>query len=287
MDKVTEKLQERLHGQPMVLKWLPEMNPETIADGIFEGMSDENYNKIDAIRATELKTFVNYKGDTFPGKYYAKYIFKPFQVMLDEMTGDKDVFVIGNKVHERTLFGTTDFSTHPALFKEGDKKRIKNRQIVELCAASLLARPTFRNLLEGSYRELVVVVTCPVTGLRLKAKMDIVDSDLQTVTDIKTTGNMAELISPAEWKSGFLIYGYPIQEQHYLYVANLGFGDSLFGAERKMIFAAVEKGKDYDVEFLQTKADKREGYKEIYFAALKELASRIKQDNWFDEIKKI
>ena len=282
MDKVTEGVRERLNDQPVVQKWLPEMKPETIADGIYEGMSDEDYNKIEAIRATAMKSFVNYKGEISSGKYYANYIFIPFKVLKDELTGEKDVFVIGNKIHERTLFGITDLSTHPEFFKEGDKKRKKNREMVELCAASLLARPRFRNLLEGSYRELVVVVTCPITGMRLKAKMDIVDSDLQTITDIKSTGNMEALTTECEWKSDFLKYGYPIQEQHYLYVANLGFGESLFGAERKMIFAAVEKGKDYDVEFLQTDAVKRDGYKEIYMGALKELALRLKENNWFD-----
>ena len=285
MDKVTEGLAKRLKSQPLVQKVSPDMKAEELPDGVYSGMSDEDYNKIEALRSTESKCFVNWKGETFPGKYYANYIYKPFKVMKDEVTGEKDVFVIGNKVHEKVLFGTTDFNTHPKIFKEGAATRIKNRNTVDLCASSLLARPLFRNLLEGSYRELVVIVTCPATGLRLKAKMDIVDSDLQTITDIKTTGNLSELTTTADWKSGFLNYGYPIQEQHYLYCANLAFGDPLFGAERKMIFAAVEKGKDYDVEFLQTDADKREGYHAIFHNALKELAMRKKSNNWFDQIK--
>ena len=283
MDKTTEKLKDAMDTQPVVVDWLPEMDTATIADGIYKGMSDEDYNKVEAVRATQMKSFVDHAGKTNPGKYAAMYLNDAFKALL-EAAKDQAALVIGNKVHERTLFGTADYSTHPDIFKTTTITGRKNIDIVECCAASLLARPTFQALLNNSYRELVAVATCPVTGLRLKAKMDIVDKDLQTITDIKTAKDLSEILTGAEWKSAFLKYGYPIQEQHYLYVADLVFGESLFGAERKMMFAAVEKGKDYDVAFVQTDAEKREGYKAIYHSALKELSERIKQDNWFDAI---
>ena len=281
MDKVTEGMQEWLNDQPVVQKWLPEMKPETIADGIYENMPFEVYQSIDAWNSSRIKDLVDSKGNSTAGDFYAKHIHKVFSVRLKEIE-DQAHFVVGRKIHERTLFGAWDCRTDPEVFNNKNQKGRDAFRNVEMCAASLLARPTFQNYLSGAYREVVIVVTCPITGLRLKAMIDILDSDLQNVIDIKSTANMADLVADVEWKSTFTKYGYPMQQAHYLQVVNIACGEPLFGAVRKMVFAAVEKGKNYSVKFIERDYDKRQNDHDLYIKTLKELALRLKENNWFD-----
>ena len=283
MDKVTEGMHKQLNAQPEVQDYAEGM--EFKPPCIVRCVPDEVYFKdVPGWNSTKTRKVLNRKGELTPGKFYALRINKAFSVKYDEAE-DKTAYIIGRKIHERTLFGFWEPSTDPDVFVGKTKQTLtgtKNTQIVEMCAASMLARPRFQTMLSGAYKELVAVVQCPITGLILKAKFDIVDCDLQNIADIKSTADLEKLVNPAEWINTFRKYGYQYQEAHYLYCANLAFGEPLFGAERKMTFIAVEKGNDYDVEFIETEYEKRVEAHEQYMVALKRIAAGLKTGNWFD-----
>lgn len=60
---------------------------------------------------------------------------------------------------------------------------------------------------------------CPLTGMALKGELDILDVQLETVTDVKT----ADDIDLRTWEGDILRYGYDIQAAMYLEAATLAY----------------------------------------------------------------
>lgn len=62
---------------------------------------------------------------------------------------------------------------------------------------------------------------CPLTGMQLKGELDLLDVQLETITDVKT----ADDIDLRTWEGDILRYGYDIQAAMYLEAAALAYPD--------------------------------------------------------------
>jgi len=269
--------------QPIIkmLDYAPEI--EIIPPCMIIGMPDVEYFAFEAVNFSGLKEFAPPWGT--PGQYYANVIKK---VCTNPDADDQTALDIGTAVHSYTLFDTWDNTAK--CFQGTSVAARKNRAIVENCSSALRARPSVEHLLNGAFREVVLIIRDPETGLLLKCKIDILSNDFNIAVDIKTTADLAKFI-----KWSFNDYGYALQEQHYLHCMNLAFSGTYGGMDikefqtaepfenRSFLFMVVEKKRPWKVQPVNTKNERFNVAMVSYRNALNSLAECYKNDTWYDD----
>lgn len=106
---------------------------------------------------------------------------------------------------------------------------------IEAMAEAVLAHKTARAILEGSEREVSAFAADPETGVKVRARLDILRDDM--AADLKT----AQSASAVGFGREAARHGYPIQQEHYLDTLEWATG----GDRLPFRFVVVEKHAPY------------------------------------------
>lgn len=141
---------------------------------------------------------------------------------------------------------------------------------------------TWRNLMRDAEVELAAFHRDPETGLLMKAKADIWNSDLNIIGDVKTCGDASEY--GFGWQIADL--GYHISAPYYLDVFSAALGRKV----DTFLMIAVEKTAPYVVKFYPASEQMLEIGRAEYRRGLKILKKAMDEDEWpvsADEISTI
>ena len=259
--------------QPEIIKYTAGME---IKPGIYDGMPEEVYRAAAGLNFSTFKDFIAPHGS--PGLYKALHISKA--IVSDD---DKEAFIVGRGIHEKTAFGTFDVTKYPEVFLSGKKgapteKTIANSAAVMNCSTMLHAVPSFQHIHANSYIELAIFAIDPITGLLLKCRVDYLEKSLSKIWDLKSSGDTEKLI-----KWNWMEWDYQYQDCHYSYVTELA-----CGADPKREFGLIVVAKEFPhkvdfVGFANAKTDPMPLYK----LELKHFAECMRTGQWYDEIRYI
>lgn len=184
-------------------------------------MTDQEYNKIEALRNSDLKNFMIspsfYKYKLEQSKVFTskgmrlgtvlhKMLLEPdlvekdievcIKYKTDQGEGFKKLFQYYQEEENKLLVLEREFNTATTIYDKLSR-----------------VYPTLFTTIQKSITELVVVGD--IEGVRVKAKLDIYDEESKTIIDLKTTGNPVDQIKDTIKK-----FRYDVQQVHYTEVAN-------------------------------------------------------------------
>lgn len=191
------------------------------ADGIYFGMSDDEYHGDPALGSTGLKKLVDNAPDFWWSSAMNKY--------REEENDDTPSKIFGRQLHQCVLEGVETFKAghlpqyHPGNRKEGmaevanikaaGKIPVKFKDYGRLLAASafIKANTFLRNAFEGGQPEVSVFWT--VDGIRFKARFDYLK--MNAITDLKSIRAKTEKPFKMLCMDALGSYDYLVSAEHY------------------------------------------------------------------------
>ncbi len=238
-------------------------------------LTDKEYFKSVGLNASALKEF-----DKSPAHYDAyvnRTIRKP-----------SDAFRIGSQAHA-SILENTELNILPAcdrrtkagkeVFKEfqasldNDQDYVTESESasIKIMKQNVLDHPVAKVINNPDWAERCIFVTCPQTGLELKAKYDCLPDQGNIIYDLKTCQDA----SPEKFKWDIKNFRYYLQAAHYLYVAELeGLGKDHF------VFICTEKQEPYGVSAITLDPETLHFARQKYFYLLNKFAECKKENNF-------
>ncbi len=128
-----------------------------------------------------------------------------------------------------------------------------------------------QKLLAGSSYQISFFWQCAETGLKMKARPDLLRHDKKTIIDIKT----AHTAEPGLFANDAAKYGYPLQAMMQIE------GAGACGIEIEHYFWLVyEKSEPFDVVLYEFSPEDRQQQEGPYYNLKKRVADAIEYDNW-------
>jgi hypothetical protein len=221
----------------------PEIPAEAkpLADGIYFGLSDQQYHADPALGSSGLKKLV----DNAPDFWWSSWM----NPARDEESDDTPSKIFGRQLHQCVLEGVDKFKSghspqyHPgnrkdgiaeiAAIREEGKVPVKFRDWQRILAASafIKANKNLANAFTGGQPEVSVFWT--VDGVRFKARFDYLKT--RAITDLKSIRSKNEKPFQMQCMDAIANYDYPVSAEHYSegrrQMINLLKRDAVFGAE--------------------------------------------------------
>jgi exodeoxyribonuclease VIII len=240
-------------------------------------LTDKEYFKSVGLNASALKEF-----DKSPAHYDAyvnRTIRKP-----------SDAFRIGSQAHasilenkelnimpecdRRTKAGKEAFKEfQESLEDKQDYVTAAELESIKTMKSNVLAHPAAAVINNPEWAERCIFVTCPQTGLELKAKYDCLPDQGNIIYDLKTCQDA----SPDSFKWDIKKFRYYIQAAHYLYVAELeGLNKDHF------VFICVEKQEPFGVSAITLDPETLHFARKKYFYLLNKF-TECRENNNFKE----
>jgi len=191
---------------------------------VFKGLPFEDYLKIDAINHSVLSAYSQ-------GSYQAKHKLDNAKAPSPAQklgTADHDIVLYGlkhylnkylvhQKVDRRTKDGKTYWSEINAAAEKEKKTLISEDDHLKVYQTyqSVWSHEDVKHLLEGALKEYTIVWNDEQTGIRLKARLDVLNTELSVIADLKTSNK----IRWHDLQTSLYSFNYWTQLAHYLRAA--------------------------------------------------------------------
>jgi hypothetical protein len=150
---------------------------------------------------------------------------------------------------------------------------LKEKAIVDAAVERFAGSTVWRHFTRGAEYEVAAYATDPETGVLMKAKLDVINEDLE-IGDIKSTALCVS--TPEVWMREVFNRGYHVSAAYYLDVWALALGFQL----SSFIWAVIEKAKPFGLRFFVCPGDYIVAGRKDYRKALVTFAQCQKEDAW-------
>ena len=214
-------------------------NPPTIE--YFKDTFFEYLGKKDYISASDIKTFLKsprlYYYDKFEKEHKVEQRYFSVGSGLHEIILEPELFnenyIISPKFDLRTKAGK-EGAAEFAKTAEGKVILMEDEMdMIRKIAEVAIKNEVLTELLNGSYRELSIYTTDPITGLKVRLRPDSFCTDKSTITDIKSCMDS----SPRKFKKDVYTYEYSLSAAYYMD----------FAKKENYVFAACAKTAPYEI----------------------------------------